>query len=76
MFELHGRPHFTLILRNVNERLEAERRIRPLTDETEYLRTELRERSGGAGEIIGRSAGLMRGAARRRAGGARPTPPC
>jgi PAS domain S-box-containing protein len=34
-FEVHGRPHFSLILRNVNERLEAERRIQRLTDETE-----------------------------------------
>ena len=30
LFELHGRQHVTLILRNVNERLEAERRIRSL----------------------------------------------
>jgi PAS domain S-box-containing protein len=57
LFELAGRQHFTLILRNINERLEAERRIVTLTDETEYLRTELRElvRSG---EIIGRSEKL------------------
>lgn len=53
-FELHGSQHFTLILRNVNDRLEAERRIRSLTDETEYLRAELRE-LGRSGEIIGRS---------------------
>ena len=52
-----GRQHFTLILRNVNERLEAERRIVTLTDEAEYLRTELRE-LGRVGEIIGRSEQL------------------
>ena len=58
LFELHRRRRFTLILRNVNERLEAERRIRSLTDETEYLRAELRE-LGRSGEIIGRSEGLV-----------------
>ena len=57
LFELEGRQHFTLIVRNVNERLEAERRIRTLTEETEYLREELRE-LGRAGEISGRSERL------------------
>ncbi|HVP62944.1 MAG TPA: sigma 54-interacting transcriptional regulator [Myxococcaceae bacterium] len=57
VFELEGRQHFTLILRNVNERLEAERRIVTLTDEAEYLRTELRE-LGRSGKIIGRSEKL------------------
>ena len=57
LFELEGRHHFTLIVRNVNERLEAERRIRSLTDETEYLREELRE-LGRVGEISGRSERL------------------
>jgi len=58
LFELHGRHRFTLILRNVNERLEAERRIRSLTDEAEYLRSELRE-LGISGEIVGRSECLI-----------------
>jgi PAS domain S-box-containing protein len=58
LFELDGRPHFTLILRNVNERLEAERRIETLTSEAEYLRTELRE-LGRWGEIQGRSDSLV-----------------
>ena len=57
LFELDGRRHFTLILRNVDERLEAERRILTLTEEAEYLRTELRD-LGRAGEILGRSAAL------------------
>ena len=35
LFELDGRQHFTLILRNVDERLEAERRILTLSDEAE-----------------------------------------
>ena len=59
VFELGGRQHFTLILRNVKDRLDAERRIVTLTDETEYLRTELRE-LGRSGEIIGRSETLAR----------------
>ncbi len=59
VFELGGRQHFTLILRNVKDRLEAERRIVTLTDEAEYLRTELRE-LGRSGEIIGRSDNLAR----------------
>jgi PAS domain S-box-containing protein len=58
LFEVDGRRHFTLILRNVNERLEAERRILTLTEEAEYLRSELRE-LGRSGEIIGRSAQLL-----------------
>jgi PAS domain S-box-containing protein len=55
-------PHglfYTLILRDVNERIEAERRIRTLTDQTEYLREELRSLAG-SGEIVGRSESLMR----------------
>jgi PAS domain S-box-containing protein len=56
-FEAQGHTHYTLILRNENERLEAERRIRSLTDETEYLRAELRQ-LGRSGEIVGRSPAL------------------
>jgi PAS domain S-box-containing protein len=58
LFELDGRRHFTLIVRNVNDRMEADRRIRSLTDETEYLRAELRE-VGRSGEIMGRSEALI-----------------
>ncbi|MGZ5957636.1 MAG: sigma 54-interacting transcriptional regulator, partial [Myxococcaceae bacterium] len=58
LFELDGNQHFTLILRNVDERLEAERRILTLSDEAEYLRTELRQ-LGRSGEILGRSAPLL-----------------
>jgi PAS domain S-box-containing protein len=57
LFELEGRHHFTLIVRNVNERLEAERRIQSLTEETEYLREELRE-LGRTWEISGKSERL------------------
>ncbi len=57
LFELEGQQHLTLILRNVDERLEAERRIVSLTEEAEFLRTELRE-LGKSGEILGESERL------------------
>ena len=38
----HGRQFYTIILRNVNERHEAMRQIRQLTEQTEYLKAELR----------------------------------
>ena len=53
-FDVRGRPGYTLILRNVGERLEAERAIRQLTSQTEYLREELAAREG-FGEILGDS---------------------
>jgi PAS domain S-box-containing protein len=59
LFELDGRRHFTLILRNVDQRIEAERRIVTLTAEAEYLRTELRE-LGRSGKILGRSEQILR----------------
>jgi PAS domain S-box-containing protein len=58
-FEIGGRPFYTLILRNVNERREAEERIRDLTSETEYLRAEIAALHG-FDEIVGRSAALRR----------------
>jgi PAS domain S-box-containing protein len=55
-FDARGRPGYTLILRNVDERLEAERSIRQLTCETEYLReVAAREEFG---EILGDSPAL------------------
>jgi PAS domain S-box-containing protein len=56
-FDVHRRVFYTLILRNVNERLEAERRIRSLTVEAEYLREELAALTGfddllGAGDAF------------------------
>jgi transcriptional regulator with PAS, ATPase and Fis domain len=56
-FDVRGRPGYTLILRNVGERLEAERTIRQLTSQTEYLREELAAREG-FGEILGDSPAL------------------
>jgi len=57
-FDLEREPFYTLILRNVNERLEAEQKIRSLTVETEYLREEISALVG-SDEIVGRSAALM-----------------
>lgn len=52
-----GRPSFTVFLRNVDERVEAERRIRALTEETEYLREVVGEAPGEMG-LVGRSPGV------------------
>ncbi len=57
-FQMDGRSFYTLILRNVNERLEAEQRIRSLTIETEFLKEELHELQH-FGEILGNSPALM-----------------
>jgi PAS domain S-box-containing protein len=52
-------PFFTLILRDLNDRLEAEARIRSLTNEAEYLKEALRELQD-LGEIDGESEPLRR----------------
>lgn len=57
-FEMHRETFFTLILRNVNERLEAERRIRSLSAEAEYLREEVKGLCN-FDEIIGRSKPML-----------------
>lgn len=41
-YELHGKTYYALILRNVNDRLEAEQKIQSLTEAAEYLRQEIR----------------------------------
>ena len=41
-FEMHGQHFYTLILRNVNDRLEAERRIQRLKRQTAYLNQEIK----------------------------------
>jgi formate hydrogenlyase transcriptional activator len=53
-FENSGEVFYTLILRNADERLEAERQIQLLTQETEYLREAVRELPC-HGDLIGRS---------------------
>lgn len=53
-FKNRNEVFYTLILRNSDERLEAERQIRLLTQETEYLRDAVREMPGHDG-LLGRS---------------------
>lgn len=57
-FEVRRQPYYSLIVRDVNERLEAERRIERLTIQTEYLREELRT-LGNFGDIVGQSGPLL-----------------
>ena len=56
--ELHRRRFYTLIIRNVNERLLAERKISELTEEAQYLKEEIRQ-AHNSDEIIGRSPAMM-----------------
>jgi PAS domain S-box-containing protein len=57
-YELHGKTNYTLILRNVNDRLASERKIQSLTVEAEYLREEIRSLQN-FDEIIGRSPQIL-----------------
>ena len=56
-FEVERRPFYTVILRNVNDRLEAEKTIHSLTAEAEYLREAVKS-LGGFDRIIGQSPAL------------------
>jgi PAS domain S-box-containing protein len=56
-FELDGRPFYTLILRSIDDRLEAEERIRRLMSEAAYLREEI-DSLHGFDDIVGRSDAL------------------
>ncbi|MGB7949782.1 MAG: sigma 54-interacting transcriptional regulator [Candidatus Binatia bacterium] len=56
-FDIEREPFYTLILRNVNQRLEAEQKIRSLTVEAEYLREELNALFN-CDEIVGQSDAL------------------
>ena len=56
-FENRGLVFHTVILRNVDERLAAERRIELLTAEAEYLRENARNVAG-MGEMLGGSAAM------------------
>src|SRR5262245_17914008 len=58
-YELDGRAYYTLILRNIHERLEAEKRIRSLIGETAYLRAEI-DALQGFEEIVAGSPTLRR----------------
>jgi transcriptional regulator with PAS, ATPase and Fis domain len=57
-FESHGGWYFSLILRNVRDRVEADRRIRALTDEANELRDELDALRGGDTAIVGESPAI------------------
>jgi PAS domain S-box-containing protein len=56
-FEIGRETFYTVILRNINERLEADRKINYLTAEAVYLREAL-NKLGGFEQIIGQSAAL------------------
>ena len=58
-FEIGGRAFFTVILRDINERIAAEDRIRVLMNEADYLRSEI-DALHGFDEIVGESAALRR----------------
>ncbi len=58
-YDAQGRTFYTLIIRNVNDRIEAERRIQTLTVQTEYLRDEIRALHG-FDDIIGESRPMLR----------------
>ena len=57
--EVRGQRFFTLILRNVNDRLEAERKIHSLSAEAEYLREELSSLRYSE-DILGNSPAVVR----------------
>jgi PAS domain S-box-containing protein len=58
-FEIERQSFYTLILRNINERLEADRKIHSLAAEAAYLREEIKSRCG-FDEILGQSETLKR----------------
>jgi PAS domain S-box-containing protein len=57
--DMDGRPHYVMILRNVNERHEAEQTIASLRDEARLLRDEIRSISQN-GALIGASDAFRR----------------
>jgi transcriptional regulator with GAF, ATPase, and Fis domain len=58
-FELDQQVYYTLILRSLADKLDAERKILRLHRETEYLQEEIKTLSG-VTEIIGQDRGLSR----------------
>lgn len=57
-FECRGTKFFTLILRNIDERIEAEQHIARLSSETEYLRKALADEAG-IDELLGTSPPMI-----------------
>jgi PAS domain S-box-containing protein len=58
-YEMGKERFYTLILRNVNDKVQAEQKIRTLTRESEYLKEELKSLTESEG-IIGDSKPLLR----------------
>jgi PAS domain S-box-containing protein len=58
-FEIERRSYYSLILRNINDRLEADRKIHSLAAEAAYLRDEIRSLCGFE-QIFGESTALKR----------------
>jgi transcriptional regulator with GAF, ATPase, and Fis domain len=57
-FEMQGKSFYALVLRNINERIEAEREIHLLREERAYLKNEI-EALGTFEEIVGQSRPLV-----------------
>jgi transcriptional regulator with GAF, ATPase, and Fis domain len=57
-FEMQGQSFYALVLRNINERIEAERKIHLLREEAAYLKNEI-EVLGNFDEIVGQSRPLV-----------------
>ena len=57
-FEMQGQSFYALVLRNINERIEAERKIHHLREEAAYLKNEI-EALGTFEEIVGQSRPLV-----------------
>jgi PAS domain S-box-containing protein len=57
-FENRGQAYFTLILRNTDERVEAEKQIQLLMQDVEHLREAVREMPG-QDALLGRSPGMQ-----------------
>ncbi len=58
-YEVDGRPHLTLVLRDVQDRLDAEATIRRLSSRASMLEEEIAELQGD-GAILGRSDAIRR----------------
>jgi len=58
-YELSGIRFYTIILRNIDEHLEVEKKIKLLSDEARYLREEIKELSN-YGEAVGDSLALRK----------------
>ena len=57
-FEMQGQSFYALVLRNINERIEAERKIQLLREERAYLKNEIKA-LGNFEEIVGQSRPLV-----------------